>query len=139
MNKLNFSLISPERVFFKGEVNMVILPAENGEMGILWDHSPFIVSLKAGLIKIYQDQKISHQIFVFEGFANINPEGCQVLAEEIVEVEELRVAKIEDFIDKIREEIDIAHDLEDKERLSRDLRIAYAKQQVIHTLTDINS
>lgn len=45
-------LLTPDKVFFSGDAEILIVPAQGGEMGILADHEPIIVALSIGTAKI---------------------------------------------------------------------------------------
>ena len=54
----NFQIISPEKSVFNEEIEMVIVPGTEGDIGILSNHMPLITSLRLGNIYIYRDKKI---------------------------------------------------------------------------------
>ena len=83
--KLRFSLVSPERELFAGEVDQVDAPGSEGDFGVLFGHAPFMTTLKEGRVKVYNDD----QTLVFDvrgGFADVTPEGLTILAEHAAEV-----------------------------------------------------
>ena len=94
--KLTFELVSPERLLISEEVEMVVVPGREGDFGILPQHSPLISTVRPGVIDIYQDSKIERRIFVTGGFAEVNFEGCTVLAEEAVGLDEIDRAGAEE-------------------------------------------
>ena len=78
--KLHFSLVSPERELFSGEVDQVDAPGSEGDFGVLFGHAPFMTTLKEGRVKAYDGD----ETLVFEvrgGFADVTPEGLTILAE----------------------------------------------------------
>jgi len=78
--KLHFSLVSPERELFSGEVDQVDAPGSEGDFGVLFGHAPFMTTLKEGRVKAYDGD----DTLVFEvrgGFADVTPEGLTILAE----------------------------------------------------------
>jgi F-type H+-transporting ATPase subunit epsilon len=82
--KLHFSLVSPERELFSGEVDQVDAPGTEGDFGVLFGHAPFMTTLREGQVKIYN----AGQVRTFEvhgGFADVTPEGLTILAERAVE------------------------------------------------------
>ena len=58
---LNFSLVSPERELFSGEVNQVDAPGVEGEFGVLPKHAPFMTVLKPGVVRIERGQSYALQ------------------------------------------------------------------------------
>jgi F-type H+-transporting ATPase subunit epsilon len=78
--KLHFSLVSPERELFSGEVDQVDAPGSEGDFGVLAGHAPFMTTLKEGRVKAYDGD----DTLVFEvrgGFADVTPAGLTILAE----------------------------------------------------------
>jgi F-type H+-transporting ATPase subunit epsilon len=78
--KLHFSLVSPERELFSGEVDQVDAQGTEGDFGVLAGHAPFMTTLKEGRVKAYDGD----ETMVFEvrgGFADVTPEGLTILAE----------------------------------------------------------
>ena len=83
--KLHFSLVSPERELFSGDVDQVDAPGSEGDFGVLAGHAPFMTALKEGRVTVYNDsQKKVHD--VRGGFADVTPEGFTILAEQAAEV-----------------------------------------------------
>lgn len=134
MNRLKFRIVSPERILFSGEVQMVVIPGISGEIGVLVNHAPLATSLKSGLVKIYGDTGLEKQIFVNEGFALISQLMLEVIAEEAIFVEELDASKVDAYIENIRQEMDLAKSEEDKQRLKNDLSLAVMKRNILRTL-----
>lgn len=136
MSLLAFRLVSPERIVFEGEVRLVVLPGESGDLGVLAHHAPLVISLKSGLIRIYKDQTIHQQIFISSGLAQITIGGLEVIAEEAIFIEELDGEKVDEYIEKLLSDIAISQNEEDKRRLRIDLQVAQAQKNVINTLTN---
>lgn len=87
-DKLQFSLVSPARELFSGEVDHVIAPGSEGEFGVLPNHAPFMSTLRSGRLRIIEGDQV-HRYFVHGGFADVTPEGLTVLAEEAIRLEDL--------------------------------------------------
>ena len=79
--KLFFSLVSPERELFSGEVDQVDAPGTEGDFGVLAGHAPFMTTLKEGRVKVY----VGGSTLVYDvhgGFADVTPQGFTILAEK---------------------------------------------------------
>ena len=85
----NLEIVSPERLLFSRPVDMVVIPASEGDIGVLEGHTPMIVMLRGGTIDLYDGDKITDRLFVDGGFAEITPERCTVLATHAVPVTEI--------------------------------------------------
>lgn len=82
-------IVSPEKLLLSRAVDMVVIPAAEGDMGVLEGHSPMIVTLRGGTIDLYEGDKVTERLFVDGGFAEVTPERCTVLANQAVPVGEL--------------------------------------------------
>jgi len=82
--KLQFELVSPEKLLLSEAVAMVVVPGGEGNFGVLPGHSLLIATVRPGVIDVYADEQteISERIFVSGGFAEVTPERCTVLADE---------------------------------------------------------
>ncbi|CAN7503123.1 ATP synthase F1 subunit epsilon [Phenylobacterium sp. LjRoot219] len=85
-NKLHFSLVSPERELFAGDVDQVDAPGAEGDFGVLAGHAPFMTTLKEGPLRVFADGKV-RTFEIRGGFADVTPEGLTVLAEHAVEAQ----------------------------------------------------
>ncbi|MBW8816085.1 MAG: ATP synthase F1 subunit epsilon [Caulobacterales bacterium] len=83
-DKLNFSLVSPERELFAGLVDQVDAPGSEGDFGVLAGHAPFMTALKEGAVRVHNDGVVT-TYEVRGGFADVTPEGLTILAEHAVE------------------------------------------------------
>ena len=82
-------IVSPEKLLISKPVDMVVIPAAEGDLGVLPQHAPMIVMLRGGTIAIHQAGQITDRLYVAGGFAEITPERCTVLANEAIPVAEL--------------------------------------------------
>jgi len=87
-DKLTFSLVSPERELFAGDVDQVDIPGTEGDMGIYPNHSPVMAAIRTGAITVHVDGGET-QYFVQGGFADVTPDGLTVLAEQAIPMSEL--------------------------------------------------
>jgi len=92
---LPLEIVSPDRLLLSRDVDMAVIPAAEGLIGVLPGHSPMIVLLQGGTITIYEGGRPTDQLFVSGGFAEITPDRCTVLADEAVPVAELSRADAE--------------------------------------------
>jgi F-type H+-transporting ATPase subunit epsilon len=95
--KLQFELVSPEKLLLSEAVAMVVVPGGEGNFGVLPGHTLLISTVRPGVIDVYADEPnaVSERIFVSGGFAEVTPERCTVLADEAVPMTSLDRADIE--------------------------------------------
>lgn len=89
-DKLTFSLVSPERELFHGEVDMVVVPGAEGEFGVLSGHAPLLSIVKPGVLRV-MDGAATRRIFVNGGFADVTSDGLTVLAEEALDLADANI------------------------------------------------
>jgi F-type H+-transporting ATPase subunit epsilon len=90
---VNLEIVSPEKLLLSRPVDMVVIPASEGDMGVLEGHAPMIVMLRGGVIALYEGDRITDQMFVAGGFAEVTPDRCTVLANEVMPVADLQRAE----------------------------------------------
>ncbi|MCH7663406.1 MAG: ATP synthase F1 subunit epsilon [Chloroflexi bacterium] len=88
-------IVSQDRTVFEGDVDIVVLPGSDGEMGILPNHAPVLTTLDYGVIKIRQDNE--ELVFtVTGGVAEVQPEIVTVLADAAEHIDEIDIARAEE-------------------------------------------
>jgi F-type H+-transporting ATPase subunit epsilon len=80
--KLRLRVISPSKTKYDGDVDMVVMPGSEGDLGVLPNHAPMIVELKAGEVKIYKNNSVETSISIEgspSGVASISAEGVDII------------------------------------------------------------
>lgn len=87
-------IVSQDRLVFEGDVDIVVLPGEAGEMGILPNHAPLLSTLRLGILKVRI--RGEEQVFaVAGGVVEVQPDIVTVLADAAENVEEIDVSRAE--------------------------------------------
>ena len=94
-DKVEFELVSPERLLLSEQVDMVVVPGAEGDFGVLPRHAPLISTLRPGVIRVFEGREVKNRIFVAGGFAEVTPERCTVLADEALPFSSLDRGAIE--------------------------------------------
>lgn len=94
---LLFSLVSPERELYSGNVDQVDIPGTEGNFGVMPNHSPLMAAIRTGVITVTENGAET-QFFVQGGFADVTPSGLTVLAEQAVAMSDLNKADVEEQI-----------------------------------------
>ena len=120
--KVEFELVTPEKLLLSEHVDMVVVPGEEGDFGVLRMHAPMISVVRPGIIRTFDANQVKAQIFVAGGFAEVTPARCTMLAEQAVPVDEIDTAAVEDTLRDARE--DLADAKDDASRNAAEQRIA---------------
>ena len=83
-----FELVSPEKLVLSEEVEEVVVPGADGDFGVLAGHAPFMSTIRPGFIVVKRASG-TNRIFVRGGFADANPNGLTILAEQAVPDDQL--------------------------------------------------
>jgi F-type H+-transporting ATPase subunit epsilon len=91
---IHCEIISQDRIVYQGEADIVVLPGDEGEMGILPHHAPLLTTLKYGVIKVRTRGQETFYT-VAGGIAEVQPDAVIVLADAAENVEEIDIARAE--------------------------------------------
>ncbi len=133
-SKLHFRLVSPERILFTDDIDMVVIPGEKGDFGVLPSHSPLVSLLRSGLVTIHDASKIKERIYVSNGFAHVTETECAVMAEDSIFLEEMDAEMLEKTILQAKKELEEARTEEEKNALKRDLDYIHSKLDILKRL-----
>jgi F-type H+-transporting ATPase subunit epsilon len=78
--KLTLEIVTPDRALVREEVDEVVVPGSEGELGILPGHTPLLTALKVGELWYRQGAEKHHLMIAF-GFAEILPTRVSILAQ----------------------------------------------------------
>ena len=122
-------IVNPDKSFLtKEDVTEVVVPAFEGEMGILKDHISIISFLKPGIIKIYSKSD-QEQYYVEDGIIEFKNNNLSVLTSSIFDVKVLDKNKVEELLK-------IAEDETNKSEIND--QIKYLIDQKIEILRSLN-
>ncbi|MGE4480646.1 ATP synthase F1 subunit epsilon [Acidocella sp.] len=99
---LALEIVNPERLLLARDVDMVVIPGTEGDLGILPGHSKLVTSLRGGLVDIYENKVITDRFFVTGGFAEITESRCSVLADEIIRQADIDPALAQQALDEAK-------------------------------------
>jgi len=115
-------IVNPEKSFFsKEDVTEVVVPAFEGEMGILKDHIPIISFLKPGIIKVLR-QSEEESYFIEDGILEFKENNLSILTSSIIKVSDLNKEKIDKIISDSEKESSM-EDLDDQKKFLIDQKI----------------
>lgn len=104
-NKINFDFVSPEASIISSEVDMVLIPGVDGDAGILPDHSPFMTTLRQGIVEVTFEQGNVKKYLVEGGFADITQDKMTILAETSLNLSDSDSKVLKSEIDIINEKL----------------------------------
>jgi len=95
MATLKLEIITAEREIFADDIDILVAPGIEGELGILPHHAPLMTMLQPGELLIRKDGEETHMV-VTGGFLEVRPDKAIVLADACERAEEIDVARAEE-------------------------------------------
>lgn len=139
MSQINVDIVSAEGEIFSGSASMVFAPAVEGDVGIAPRHAPLLTKLRAGEVRVRDEQGQDAHYFVSGGILEVQPFKVTVLADAALRAKDLDEAaaleakrRAEDALSQRRSDIDYAH-------AQAELAEAMAKLQMLERLRKIRS
>ena len=119
-------IVNPERSFLvKQDVTEVIIPAFEGEMGILKDHISIISFLKPGIIKL-SSKASNEKYYVEDGIVEFKNNNLSILTSSIFNLKEMEKDKLQNLLKDAEEEIN-KKEMDDQSRFLIDQKIEVLK------------
>lgn len=84
-----FELVTPDIIVVSGDVAMALLQGDEGEFGVLPDHSSLLAGINPGIITIHSNRGDVKKFYTSSGFADVNETNCSVLVEKVEDLDEL--------------------------------------------------
>ncbi len=101
----SFELVSPEALVLGGEASEVVVPGAEGYFTVLANHSPFMTTVKPGIVDVKMSDGEAKRIFVRGGFADVSPTGFTLLAEQATMLEDVNMEELDADISAAREAV----------------------------------
>ena len=119
-------IVNPEKSFLSEEnVTEVVIPAFEGEMGILKDHISIISFLKPGIIKVYSKSE-EKKYFVEDGIVEFKDNNLSILTSSIFKVSDLDRNKIDQLVKGAEKETAVDN-IDDQKKYLIDQKIEVLK------------
>ena len=127
-DEFKIEIVNPEKSFLsKDDVNEVVIPAFEGEMGILKDHISIISFLKPGIITI-QAKSGEEKYYVEDGIIEFKNNTLSILTSYILNLKDIEKNKLQELLKNAEEESN-KPDVSDQSKFLTDQKI-----QVLRTI-----
>jgi F-type H+-transporting ATPase subunit epsilon len=127
------SLVTPEGAAFEGEVEMLVVPGDVGEIGVLARHAPLVAMLKAGSTRIYRD-RAAEDVLTFAtgpGFFKVEQDRALALVDDAVDARHIDAVRAQQQLEDARAELErLERGESDADRWQLEQRIRHAENQL---------
>jgi F-type H+-transporting ATPase subunit epsilon len=127
------SLVTPEGAAFEGEIEMLVVPGADGEIGVLARHAPLVALLKAGSTRVYRD-RASEDVLEFAtgpGFFKVEQDRALALVDDAIDARHIDDERARKQLEDAQAELDrVERDESDADRWQLEQRIRHAENQL---------
>ena len=129
MSGIRLDIVTAERVVFSEEVDVVVAPGIEGQLGILPHHTPLMTTLQPGELRI---RKSGEEFFIAisGGFLEVRPDRIIVLADAAERSEEIDIARADEAKRRAQEELSLHPSEVDAARAEAALRRSLIRLRV---------
>lgn len=128
--QFTLKVITPDRIFYEGEAEMIEFNTTEGELGIYPGHIPMTVIVKPGILRITEENEVK-EAALHAGFAQILQDGVTILAEIVEWPEEIDAARAQAAMSRAQERIVHRESETDVARAETALQRAMARIEVL--------
>jgi F-type H+-transporting ATPase subunit epsilon len=101
------SLVTPEGAAFEGEVEMIVVPGDAGEIGVLARHAPLVAMLKAGSTRVWVRRDGDVREFATgPGFFKVEQDRALALVDDAVDAQEIDSERAQRQLEEARRELE---------------------------------
>lgn len=131
MASFNLQIITPDKIFFDGQAERLIVRTTEGDMGILAKHENFVGALPSGAVKIMTDGNYKVAA-ISSGVVKVSENKTTIIAEAIEWADEIDIDWANRSADEAREKINVAES--NKEIAYAELKLQRALNRIsVHT------
>ena len=129
MVPLRLEIVTPERRAYEDDVDMVIVPGRNGQLGILPRHTPLISSLGVGELRIKKGGT-EESLLISGGFVEVRPDKVIVMADLAEHSEEIDQQRAVEARKRAEAEVERTKDPIDLARVRAALQTALMRERI---------
>jgi F-type H+-transporting ATPase subunit epsilon len=94
MSPIRLDIVTAERVVYSEEVDIVVAPGVQGQLGVLPHHTPLMTTLEPGELKVRKGGE-EYSLVISGGFLEVRPDRIIILADAAERAEEIDIARAE--------------------------------------------
>ena len=121
-DSFNLEIVNPEKLFLSlDNVSEVVVPAFEGDMGILKDHISIISFLKPGIVKVFTGNEVK-ELYVEDGIIEFSENSLSILTSKIIDIKEIKKDDLSSMINEANEALK-DENLDDQKRFLANQKI----------------
>ncbi len=131
MPTMQLEIVTAERMVYSDQVNGVVAPGIEGELGILPHHAPLLTTLQAGELRIMKEGQPDTYMAISSGFLEVMANRVVVLADTAERADEIDEARAQEAVSRAQEQLEHRAADMDLERAVASMRRAQTRLKVV--------
>ena len=107
--KIQLDVVTPQKLVYSEQVDLIEGPAIDGLIGILPDHAPLVTAMQIGVVRVVKDGEET-QIAISEGFMEVQPDQINLVVRTAELPEEIDIDRAKSARDRAEEKMEKDHE-----------------------------
>ncbi|MEM7072731.1 MAG: ATP synthase F1 subunit epsilon [Pseudomonadota bacterium] len=121
---IKLEIVEPGARMFEGQVEMAVIPGDEGDFAVQNGHAPIIASMRPGSLVLFEGGKAVQRFFIAGGFVEFSSDQCRILADAAEDLASLDRAALDQACSQARDEVSLARDDQERQKAERNLALA---------------
>lgn len=126
----NLSIVTAEGLLYQGDIEMLVAPSVDGELGILTNHHPLVTKLGPGAMRVVKTDKTEQTLFVNGGYLEVLNNKATILADAAENIDAIQTDQARAAREKAAQMLKHAKDDVDREKLEAELRAEMIRERL---------
>ena len=124
------TIVTAEQSVYDGDIEMLVAPTPDGEIGILTNHHPLVTKLGPGAIRLVKLDKSEETLFTSGGFLEVNKNKVILLADVVENLEAIQAEEAVEARKKAQEKMKMTTSEVEREKLDQEIRMLMMRERM---------
>lgn len=124
------TIVTAEQKVYDGDIEMLVAPTPDGEIGILTNHHPLVTKLGPGAIRVVKTDKTEELLFTSGGFLEVNKNKVILLADVVENLEAIQAEEAVEARKKAQEKMKMTTNEVEREKLDQEIRMLMMRERL---------
>ena len=124
------TIVTAEQSVYDGDIEMLVAPTPDGEIGIMTNHHPLVTKLGPGAIRVVKTDKSEEVLFTSGGFLEVNKNKVILLADVVENIEAIQAEEAKEAREKAQDKMKMTTDEVERDRLDQEIRMLMMRERL---------
>ncbi|MCC7197327.1 ATP synthase F1 subunit epsilon [Candidatus Peregrinibacteria bacterium] len=124
------TIVTAEQAVYDGDIEMLVAPTPDGEIGIMTNHHPLVTKLGPGAIRVVKTDKSEETLFTSGGFLEVNKNKVILLADVVEDIEKIQAEEAVEARKKAQEKMKMTTNEVEREKLDQEIRMLMMRERL---------